>query len=67
MQSIDNHIMRTECPTDMKQTALERQFHKFILYAKNLILTHAQFRLVLPCCLTYRDRENGRVDAGVEL
>ena len=25
--------MRTGCPTDKKQTTLEREFHKFLLYA----------------------------------
>ena len=32
MHSINNHIMTTKCPIDMKQTALEREFHKFSLY-----------------------------------
>ena len=27
MQNINNNIMRTECPIDMKQTALEQEFH----------------------------------------
>ena len=34
MQSINNHIMRTKCPIDMKQTALESKFHKLLIYAK---------------------------------
>ena len=27
MRSIDNHVMRTKRPIDMKQTALEREFY----------------------------------------
>ena len=27
--------MRTKCPIDMKQTELEREFHKLSLYATN--------------------------------
>ena len=46
--------MRTECPIDMEQTALERELHKLLLYAKKLILISAQFRLVLPERLTYK-------------
>ena len=51
--------MRTECPIDMKQTVLEREFYKLSFYAKkkkkkkrkekkkkNLILTSFQFCLV---------------------
>ena len=49
---INNHIMRTKCP-DMKQTTLEREFHKLSLNATKLILTYAQFCLFLPCHLTY--------------
>ena len=43
MRSINNYIMRTECPIDMKQKALESEFHKLSLYAKKLLLTYAQF------------------------
>ena len=39
MQSIDNHIIRIKSPIDMN--------------AKLLILTHAQFCLVLPHHLTF--------------
>ena len=54
-------MMRTKCPIDMKQKVLEREFHKPSLFAKkikqtNLILTCAQFRLVLPCHFTYVTR-----------
>ena len=52
MQRINNHIMKTECPIGMKQTALKREYIKPSSYAKSLILTYAQFRLVLPCRLT---------------
>ena len=36
-----NHIMRTACHIDVKQMALEREFHALLLiyYAKKLILT----------------------------
>ena len=34
MQSINNHIMRTKWPIDMKEKALEREFHKPSIYAK---------------------------------
>ena len=30
-----NHIMRTKCASDMKQTAFEREFYKLSLYTKN--------------------------------
>ena len=30
MQSIHYHIMKTECPFDMKQTALESEIHKLL-------------------------------------
>ena len=33
MQSINNYIMRTEWSVDMKQTTLEREFQKLLLYA----------------------------------
>ena len=52
MQIINNHVMRTKCPIDMKQMTLEREFHKLSLYAK-IILTCAQFSLVFPEHLTY--------------
>ena len=42
MQSINNHIMRTECPIDMKQTTLEREFHTLSLLTKKLNLTAPQ-------------------------
>ena len=45
--------MRTKCPIDMKQMALEREFYKLLLHHKKLILTSAQFRLVLPWRLTF--------------
>ena len=35
--SINNHTMKTECPIDMKQTALEREFHKLPFYAKKVL------------------------------
>ena len=41
LHSIKNHIMRTKCPIDMKQMALEREFHKLP------ILASAHFRLLL--------------------
>ena len=34
MQSMNNHTVRTKCPTDMKQIALERKFDKLLQYAK---------------------------------
>ena len=34
MGSINNLIMRTKHPFDMKQTTLEREFQKLLLYAK---------------------------------
>ena len=40
--------IRTECPFDMKQMALEWEFCKLLSYARKLILTFAQFSLVLP-------------------
>ena len=43
--------MRTGCPIDMKQITL-RELCKLALYAKKLISTYAQFRLVLPERLT---------------
>ena len=51
MQSINNHIMRTECAIDMKQTALEREYHKLLSQVEKTILTNAQFRLELLCRL----------------
>ena len=45
--------MRTKCPISMKQMTLEREFHKLLLYAKKLILTYDQFRLLLSECLTF--------------
>ena len=46
--------MRSECSIAMKQTQLKREFSEFSLYAKKtLILTYAQFCLVLPEHLTY--------------
>ena len=45
--------MRTKCPVDMKQTTLEREICKLLLYARKLILTYAQFYLLVPKCLTY--------------
>ena len=30
------HIMTTKCPVDMKQMALQREFHNLWLYAKKL-------------------------------
>ena len=48
--------MRTKYPIDMKQTTLEREFHKLSYNMPkthhNLILSHAQIRLVLPWHLT---------------
>ena len=32
--NINNHFEITECPTDMKQTALKKEFHKLSIYAK---------------------------------
>ena len=34
MGNINYNIMRIKCPIDMKQTALERKFHKLSLHAK---------------------------------
>ena len=45
--------MRTECSIDMKHTILETEFHKLLLYAKKLILTYAQLRLLLTEHLKY--------------
>ena len=45
--------MTTECPIDKKQTALEKEFRKLSLRAKKLILTCSQFRLFLPCHVTF--------------
>ena len=54
MQSINNFIIRTKCPIDMKQTAFEKEFHKLSIYAKSyIIMAYDQFRLVLPQRLTY--------------
>ena len=39
MQSINNHILKTGCPIDMKQATLEREFHKLLFYAKMLSST----------------------------
>ena len=42
----------SKSPIDMKQTSLERKFHKLLLYAKILISTNAQFFPVLLELLT---------------
>ena len=34
MQHTNNDTVRTECPTDMKEMALEREFHKLSFYGK---------------------------------
>ena len=39
--------------TDMKQMALKREFHKFSLYANELIMTSAQLHLLLSPPNTY--------------
>ena len=45
--------MRTKYLTDLKQMALEREFHKISFYVKKLILTYAQLLLLLPQRFTY--------------
>ena len=45
--------MRTKCLINVKQMALERKFHKLLIYAKKLILSSTQFNLLLLYHLTY--------------